>query len=117
MRVPVPTAGRGQNDGGLVVAVVARPVTVGRALVYHGRCGGRVRHVCAMCGVHGWVVMLAGQNGAHRRSGVVRPRDRIRGGSSERGYGTGRAGVEHCVGEVFYVWCLTVGKKVFGVEI
>jgi hypothetical protein len=81
VRAPVPTAGRGQNDGGLV-AVVAAAVIVGRALVHHGRCGGRVRHV-RVRGVHSRVVVLAGQNGAHRRRGIVRPRDRIPGGSGK----------------------------------
>lgn len=59
--------GRGDNDGRLVT-VVATAITVRGALVHHGRCGGRVRHGR---GVHSRIVMLAGQNGAHRRSGVV----------------------------------------------
>ena len=69
--------GRGENDGRSVAVVAAAAITVRGALVHHWRRSGGVRHGC---GVHSRVVVLAGKNGAHRRSGVVRPRNRVGGG-------------------------------------
>jgi len=66
-----------------------------RLLIHHGCSGGRISHGR---GMHGGVIMLSWEDGAHGRGGgIVRP-SAWHHGRGERDGATGRGGVEHGVG-------------------